>query len=66
MSVSWQLTVCDRWGWETKIEQSRAFFGESSVIVRWNGGSFINYHHISNIQLHGVRKDPVRGPRVRK
>lgn len=66
LNVSWELTVCDCWGWESTREQSRAYFFESSVIVRWSGGSFPKYHQISNIQLHGVRKEAPKSPKVRK
>uniref|UniRef100_A0A3B4XTX9 F-box only protein 15-like n=1 Tax=Seriola lalandi dorsalis TaxID=1841481 RepID=A0A3B4XTX9_SERLL len=66
LNVSWELTVCDRLGQESTLEQSRAYFFESSVIVRWSGGNFPNYHHISSIQLHGVRKETLKSPTVRK
>ncbi|GAA6218752.1 F-box only protein 15-like isoform X2 [Lates japonicus] len=66
LNVSWELTVCDSWGQESTLEQSRAYFFESSVIIRWSGGIFISYHHISNIQLHGVRKETPNTPKVRK
>lgn len=66
LNVSWELTVCDCRGWESTLEQSRAYFFESSVIVRWSGGSFPNYHHISSIQLHGVRKETLKSPNVKK
>eukprot|EP00064_Thunnus_orientalis_P016534 superscaffoldBa00003302_g16600 len=66
LNVSWELTVCDCLGRESRLEQSRAYFFESSVIVRWSGGNFPRYHHISNIQLHGVRKDALKSPKVRK
>ncbi|XP_040886287.1 F-box only protein 15-like isoform X2 [Toxotes jaculatrix] len=66
LNVSWELMVCDCWGQEHRMEQSRAYFFESSVIIRWSGGSFTSYHHISSIQLHGVRKETLRSPDVRK
>ncbi|XP_042258564.1 F-box only protein 15-like isoform X3 [Thunnus maccoyii] len=66
LNVSWELTVCDCLGRESRLEQSRAYFFESSVIVRWSGGNFPRYHHIGNIQLHGVRKDALKSPKVRK
>ncbi|XP_053169795.1 F-box only protein 15-like [Scomber japonicus] len=66
LSVNWELTVCDRSGKESRLEQSRAYFFESSVIVRWSGGCFPSYQNISNIQLHGVRKDALKSPKVRK
>lgn len=65
--MSWELTVCDYSGGEKTLEQSRAYFFESSVIVCWSsGGSFLRYHHISNIQLHGVRKETPKNPDGRK
>lgn len=66
LNVSWQLTVCDCFGWEKTLEQSRAYFFESSVIVCWSNGSFPRYHNISNIQLHGVRKETPKNPQGRK
>ncbi|KAG7218720.1 hypothetical protein INR49_019756 [Caranx melampygus] len=66
LNVTWELTVCDCFGQETRLEQSRAYFFKSSVIVRWSGGSFTSFHHISSIQLHGVRKETLQSPRVRK
>ncbi|TKS90459.1 F-box only protein 15 [Collichthys lucidus] len=57
LNVSWELTVCDRFGHVKTTEQSRAYFFKSSAIVCWSDGSFPKYHHISNIQLHGVRKE---------
>ncbi|XP_051247716.1 F-box only protein 15-like isoform X2 [Dicentrarchus labrax] len=66
LNVSWELTVCDCWGRENTLVQSRAYFFESSVIVRWSGGSFPEYQYISNIQLHGVRKETLKSPGVRK
>ncbi|XP_041820261.1 F-box only protein 15-like [Chelmon rostratus] len=63
LNVSWELTVCNCRGRENTLEQSRVYFFESSVIVRWSGGRFPKYHHIRYVQLHGVRKYPnVRKP----
>lgn len=64
--MSWELTVCDRFGHEKTMEQSRAYFFKSSAIVCWSNGSFPKYHHISNIQLHGVRKEAPKSPEVRR
>ncbi|XP_019132002.2 F-box only protein 15 [Larimichthys crocea] len=66
LNVSWELTVCDRFGHEKTMEQSRAYFFKSSAIVCWSNGSFPKYHHISNIQLHGVRKEAPKSPEVRR
>ncbi|XP_036977678.1 F-box only protein 15 isoform X3 [Acanthopagrus latus] len=66
MNVCWELTVTDCLGREITLGQSRAYFFESSVIVRWSEGSFPRYHHIHNIQLHGVRKERLKIPDVRK
>ncbi|XP_029351598.1 F-box only protein 15-like isoform X2 [Echeneis naucrates] len=63
LNVSWELTVCDCLGQESMLQHSRAYFFESSVIVRWNGGDLASYHHISSIQLHGVRKEAMKRPR---
>uniref|UniRef100_A0A3Q1JLI2 F-box domain-containing protein n=1 Tax=Anabas testudineus TaxID=64144 RepID=A0A3Q1JLI2_ANATE len=66
LNVSWELTVCDCRGQKSTLEPSRTYFFESSVIVRWNGGTFPNYHHIHNIQLHGVRKETLKTPEDKK
>ncbi|XP_041832874.1 F-box only protein 15-like isoform X2 [Melanotaenia boesemani] len=66
LNVSWELTLCNNWGQRSTLEQSRVYFFESSVIVRWNGGSFLKYHHISSIQLYGVRKEAPKSPEARK
>ncbi|XP_030295612.1 F-box only protein 15-like isoform X3 [Sparus aurata] len=66
MNVSWELTVTDCLGREITLEQSRAYFFESSVIICWSEGSFPRYYHIHNIQLHGVRKERLKSPEVRK
>ncbi|XP_045895654.1 F-box only protein 15-like isoform X4 [Micropterus dolomieu] len=66
LNVSWELTVRDCWGKEITLAQSRAYFFESSVIVRFSGVGLLKYHHISKIQLHGVQKDALKGPRGRK
>uniref|UniRef100_A0A8C9YAF7 F-box domain-containing protein n=1 Tax=Sander lucioperca TaxID=283035 RepID=A0A8C9YAF7_SANLU len=39
LNVSWELTVCDCYGRKITMEQSRAYFFESSVIVRWSGAT---------------------------
>ncbi|KAK5615105.1 hypothetical protein CRENBAI_005602 [Crenichthys baileyi] len=66
LNVSWELTLCDRLGRERMLEQSKAHFFESSVIVHWSGGIDLKFHHISTIQLHGVRKEPQRSHKTRK
>uniref|UniRef100_A0A3B5AMX8 F-box domain-containing protein n=1 Tax=Stegastes partitus TaxID=144197 RepID=A0A3B5AMX8_9TELE len=61
LNVSWELTVCNSWGREVVLEQSRAYFFESSVVIRWSGGgSFPLYRNIRSIQLHGVRKENLK------
>ncbi|KAF0028776.1 hypothetical protein F2P81_017881 [Scophthalmus maximus] len=65
LNVSWELTLRDSWGQESRLQHSRAFFFESSVIISWSRGSFASCHHISSIQLHGVRREAPRSPRVR-
>ncbi|XP_037616243.1 F-box only protein 15-like isoform X1 [Sebastes umbrosus] len=65
LNVSWELTVCGYSGQEMTMEQSRAYFFETSVIVQWSGGRFPDYHQIRNIQLYGVRKETPTGPKAR-
>ncbi|XP_065807439.1 F-box only protein 15-like isoform X2 [Labrus bergylta] len=57
LNVSWELTVCDHYGQKSTMEQSRAYFFESSVIVRWSGSCFPKYQNIRTIELYGVKKD---------
>nr|XP_020457067.1 F-box only protein 15-like [Monopterus albus] len=57
MNVKWELTVANRWGHKITQEQSQAYFLDSSVVVHWSSPNFPAYCDISNIQLHGVRKD---------
>ncbi|KAK2859198.1 hypothetical protein Q5P01_003818 [Channa striata] len=66
LNVSWDLKMCDCWGRETTLQQSRAYFFESSVIVCWDGSIFPNYHDITNIQLHGVRKEILKNCKIKK
>ncbi|XP_069375653.1 F-box only protein 15-like isoform X2 [Paralichthys olivaceus] len=65
LNVSWELTLCDCWGQETVLQESRVHFLDSSVIVRWSEGVFPRYRHISSIQVHGVRKEMQKSSRVR-
>ncbi|XP_041636338.1 F-box only protein 15-like [Cheilinus undulatus] len=66
LNVSWELTVWDCYGRKNTLEQSRAYFFESSVILRWSGSFFPNYHKIKSIELYGVRKEAQKNPRDRK
>ncbi|XP_039647045.1 F-box only protein 15-like isoform X2 [Perca fluviatilis] len=66
LNVSWELTLCDYRGREITMEQSRAYFFESSVVVRWSGPSFLTYPQISSIQLYGVRKETLKSPKARR
>ncbi|XP_028426363.1 F-box only protein 15 isoform X2 [Perca flavescens] len=60
LNVSWELTLCDCRGREITMEHSRAYFFESSMVVRWSGPSFLTYRQLSNIQLYGFRKETLR------
>ncbi|XP_059181942.1 F-box only protein 15-like isoform X2 [Centropristis striata] len=63
LDVSWELGLRTLWGQQISVEHSRVYFFESSMIVRWSGARFPRYHHLSNIQLYGVRKEtPSRRP----
>ncbi|XP_034433649.1 F-box only protein 15-like isoform X1 [Hippoglossus hippoglossus] len=65
LNVSWELTLCDCWGEEVTLRENQVRFLQSSLIVRWSEGVFPCYHHISSIQVHGVRKETQKIPRVR-
>lgn len=50
LNVSWELTLHTHGGQKVVLEQSRAYFLESSAIVRWSAGCFPSYHHISSTE----------------
>lgn len=57
LNVTWELTVMDRSGRKSTLEQSRSQFTETSVTLCWSGGDRLpDYQQISTLQLYGVRR----------
>ncbi|XP_061877072.1 F-box only protein 15 isoform X1 [Entelurus aequoreus] len=54
-NITWELTATDRSSRETTYDLSFLRFFETSVVLCWYG-NWPDYHHISTIQLHGVRR----------
>ncbi|XP_053271468.1 F-box only protein 15 [Pleuronectes platessa] len=65
LNMSWELTLSDCWGGEVTLRENQVTFLQSALVVRWSEGVFPSYHHISSIQVHGVRKETQKIPRVR-
>ncbi|XP_048833447.1 F-box only protein 15 isoform X2 [Brienomyrus brachyistius] len=59
LNVSWEITMTDKHGRETTLEQSHAYFSDSGVTLCWTKGSFPYLYKISSLQLHGVRRMPL-------
>ncbi|XP_034718202.1 F-box only protein 15 [Etheostoma cragini] len=56
-NVTWELTVSDKSGHKATYEPSCSEFCETSVTLCWTGGGCLpNYHQMSTLQLHGVRR----------
>ncbi|XP_054480327.1 F-box only protein 15-like [Anoplopoma fimbria] len=66
LNVSWELTLCCCSGQQITMEPSRAYFFESSAIVHFNGGRFLRYYQIRNIQLYGVRRETPKSPEAKR
>lgn len=57
LNVTWELTVMDKSGRESTLEQSRSQFTETSVTLCWSGGDRLpDYQQISTLHLYGVRR----------
>lgn len=57
LNVTWELTVMDKSGRESTLEQSQSQFTETSVTLCWSGGDRLpDYQQISTLQLYGVRR----------
>lgn len=57
LNVTWELTVMDKSGRKSTLEQSRSQFTETSVTLCWSGGDRLpDYQQISTLQLYGVRR----------
>ncbi|XP_054621517.1 F-box only protein 15 isoform X3 [Dunckerocampus dactyliophorus] len=54
--ITWELTVTDKSRNEAAYDLSWFQFFETSVVLCWNGNLWQDYHHISTLQLHGVRR----------
>ncbi|XP_061815719.1 F-box only protein 15-like isoform X2 [Nerophis lumbriciformis] len=59
----WELKVCDPLGRVVTLDLSRVSFFSTSATLCWSGNRLIQYPHISSVQLFGVRKEALKGPR---
>lgn len=66
LNVNWQLTVNDRLGKKIKLEKSKVYYCEASVVVQWNCNVFTRYNNIGSIQLQGVRMETFERPTEEK
>ncbi|MGH0172633.1 UNVERIFIED_CONTAM: hypothetical protein FKN15_063692 [Acipenser sinensis] len=62
LQVAWEITVTDRKGIDTTIEQSNACFSDTTVTVYWNSTNWPYFNKIKMLQLHGVLRAPVNCP----
>nr|XP_023855259.1 F-box only protein 15 isoform X2 [Salvelinus alpinus] len=60
--VAWEITVCDRSVCEGTFEQSHTYYSDSSVTLCWTNGSWPAFHQLSTVQLHGVKRVPLKCP----
>uniref|UniRef100_A0A8C7ZE21 F-box domain-containing protein n=1 Tax=Oryzias sinensis TaxID=183150 RepID=A0A8C7ZE21_9TELE len=63
LKMSWELALVERSGQETRLDQSRATFFESSVVVCWSCSGVLHVHSICSIHVYGVRKEARRSCR---
>ncbi|XP_061770411.1 F-box only protein 15-like isoform X3 [Nerophis ophidion] len=61
----WELKVCDPLGRVVTLDLSRVSFFSTSATLCWSGSRLIQYPRISSVQLFGVRKEALKGPRPR-
>ncbi|XP_061661887.1 F-box only protein 15 isoform X2 [Syngnathoides biaculeatus] len=61
-NLTWELTVVDKSKNETTYDLSQLQFFESSAVLCWNGSLWPDFHQISTIQLHGVRRVALNCP----
>ncbi|KAJ8277704.1 hypothetical protein GJAV_G00078800 [Gymnothorax javanicus] len=64
LHVTWEITVTDKQGRETTIQQTSAYFSDSSVTVCWSSSSWPPFHQLSMLQLHGVKRVALDCPSV--
>ncbi|RXN00347.1 F-box only protein 15 [Acipenser ruthenus] len=62
LQVAWEITVTDRKGIDTTIEQSSACFSDTTATVYWNSTNWPYFNKIKMLQLHGVLRAPVDCP----
>ncbi|KAM9332618.1 F-box only protein 15 [Pholidichthys leucotaenia] len=67
LHVTWELTVTNKSGHESTLEQSWAKFCGTSVTLYWTaGGHLSDYRQISTLHLHGVRSISLKCPSLKK
>ncbi|XP_066506104.1 F-box only protein 15 isoform X1 [Hoplias malabaricus] len=62
MCVRWTMTVMDKRGRLSTFEQNGVHFSSAAVTVLWNKGEWPCIDHLSEIQLHGVVRVPLKCP----
>ncbi|KPP76778.1 hypothetical protein Z043_103849 [Scleropages formosus] len=59
LHVKWEITITEKGGKESSLQQSRAYFSGSSVTVCWSSGSLPILYSVSSLKLHGVMRAPL-------
>uniref|UniRef100_A0A3B3CUS6 F-box only protein 15-like n=1 Tax=Oryzias melastigma TaxID=30732 RepID=A0A3B3CUS6_ORYME len=60
LKMSWELALTEHSGQKTRLDQNRASFFESSVVVSWSCRSVLHFQSICSISVYGVRKEAGR------
>ncbi|XP_061522781.1 F-box only protein 15 isoform X1 [Phycodurus eques] len=61
-NITWELTVMDKSKNEATYDLSWLQFFESSAVLCWDGSLWPDFHQISTVQLHGVRRVALNCP----
>lgn len=60
--VKWEITVKEPSGRENRIQATDVFFGDTSLVVRWNSGNWPNLYKPVTLEVLGVRLVPIKCP----
>ncbi|XP_053344167.1 F-box only protein 15 isoform X2 [Clarias gariepinus] len=60
--VKWEITVKEPSGRENRIQATDVFFGDASMVVRWNSGNWPNLYKLVTLEVLGVRLVPIKCP----
>ncbi|XP_064189202.1 F-box only protein 15 isoform X1 [Anguilla rostrata] len=66
LHVTWEITVTEKRGRECTVQQTHAYFSDSSVTVCWSNGSWPPFHQLSMLQLYGVKRVAFDCPTVNR